>query len=147
MRLKGRIDKSKNINKTQSRRNTINSETHTHHTRTALLPPPPTPKTLITHGLNPPSGINAVALLESAVVDEDAAAVVVDNPTTRLVLYFCARDTCADCSPCIIMRRITPLSRRIPKNVRFGPNDWGDSSERIVVDEDEELVSSPTASE
>ena len=37
--------------------------------RTALLPPPPTPSTLITHGLNPPSGINAVALLESAVDD------------------------------------------------------------------------------
>mmetsp|Transcript_23943 Transcript_23943/g.57765 ORF Transcript_23943/g.57765 Transcript_23943/m.57765 type:complete len:282 (+) Transcript_23943:432-1277(+) len=35
---------------------------------TALLPPPPTPNTLITHGLNPPSGINAVALFESAVV-------------------------------------------------------------------------------
>mmetsp|Transcript_16760 Transcript_16760/g.28833 ORF Transcript_16760/g.28833 Transcript_16760/m.28833 type:complete len:285 (+) Transcript_16760:563-1417(+) len=34
---------------------------------TALLPPPPTPSTLITQGLNPPSGINAVALLESAV--------------------------------------------------------------------------------
>mmetsp|Transcript_18528 Transcript_18528/g.28070 ORF Transcript_18528/g.28070 Transcript_18528/m.28070 type:complete len:283 (+) Transcript_18528:619-1467(+) len=34
---------------------------------TALLPPPPTPNTLITQGLNPPSGIKAVGLLESAV--------------------------------------------------------------------------------
>ena len=86
-----------------------------------------------------------MALLESAVVVDDAA-VVVDNPTPRLLLllYFCARDTCDDCS-CIIMRRIIPLSRRIPKNVRFGPNDWGDSSDGIVVDDDE--VSSMTASE
>ena len=87
-----------------------------------------------------------MALLESAVVVDDAA-VVVDNPTPRLLLllYFCARDTCDGCCSCI-MRRITPLSRRIPKNVRFGPKDWGDSSDRIVVDDGDE-VSSMTASE
>mmetsp|Transcript_25354 Transcript_25354/g.45738 ORF Transcript_25354/g.45738 Transcript_25354/m.45738 type:complete len:290 (+) Transcript_25354:610-1479(+) len=70
---------------------------------TALLPPPPTPNTLITQGLNPPSGIKAVGLLESA------------------VLLACC------CSS--IIRRIIPLSRRSPKNDRLGPSDRGASLE------------------
>mmetsp|Transcript_25383 Transcript_25383/g.54605 ORF Transcript_25383/g.54605 Transcript_25383/m.54605 type:complete len:299 (+) Transcript_25383:592-1488(+) len=77
---------------------------------TALLPPPPTPNTLITHGLSPPSGISAVALLDSAV-----------PVFARLLL---APSPCFCCS---IMRRITPLSRRIPKNDRLGPSARGSS--------------------
>ena len=68
-----------------------------------MLPPPPTPRTLITHGLSPPSGINAVALLDSA--DDDG-------------------DVCRCCSS---MRLTAPLSLRKPKNVRFGPSDRGAS--------------------
>ena len=83
---------------------------HEYNKRTALLPPPPTPKTLITHGLSPPSGINAVALLANAVV------VVVEAPA----------DCCCDCCS-INMRRIIPLSRRRPRKVRFGPSALGPS--------------------
>mmetsp|Transcript_529 Transcript_529/g.1245 ORF Transcript_529/g.1245 Transcript_529/m.1245 type:complete len:327 (+) Transcript_529:487-1467(+) len=81
---------------------------------TALLPPPPTPNTLITHGLNPPSGINADMLLDRAVLDCRTAVVLVTPPPT---------------SPCCsaIIRRRTPLSRLIPKKDRLGPSDFGAS--------------------
>mmetsp|Transcript_43285 Transcript_43285/g.92029 ORF Transcript_43285/g.92029 Transcript_43285/m.92029 type:complete len:322 (+) Transcript_43285:496-1461(+) len=96
---------------------------------TALLPPPPTPNTLITQGLNPPSGINAVGLLESAVV---VVVVAVALPTFRCSFLRC----------CSIMRRIAPLSRRIPKNERLGPRDRGASLETMLFSP----MSGPTSS-
>mmetsp|Transcript_29299 Transcript_29299/g.69747 ORF Transcript_29299/g.69747 Transcript_29299/m.69747 type:complete len:394 (-) Transcript_29299:94-1275(-) len=74
---------------------------------TALPPPPPTPKTLMTQGLKPPSGMSAVALLDSAV------------PTRSAGLRW---SLCAS-----IIRRSTPLSRRTPRNARLGPSDRGPS--------------------
>mmetsp|Transcript_5480 Transcript_5480/g.10448 ORF Transcript_5480/g.10448 Transcript_5480/m.10448 type:complete len:283 (+) Transcript_5480:438-1286(+) len=72
---------------------------------TALVPPPPTPRTLITQGERPPSGIRGVT---------EEYCEVEEIPGLKLV---CCCDVGSEVSSLSKERRRNPFSRRIPRNV------------------------------